>query len=98
MNSRILAERTALAMQAIQAEVERLGGRYTPPSGSFRDPATKHALTLEAIATALAGIAAGGDEATAGVTEGPPAAVEPVEAIISVVKEPPAPKTRRGKG
>lgn len=92
MNSSILAERTAKAMQAIQAEVARLGGVMTPPTGSFRDPATKHALTLEAIAQALKGI--GGQESAplGGAVE-----VEPVEAVISVVKEPAAPKGKRGK-
>lgn len=97
MNSSILAERTAKAMQAIQAEVARLGGVMKPPTGSFRDPATKHALTLEAIAAALVGIGADGGVAGVSVASSAPRQVEPVEAVISVIKEPAAPKARRGK-
>lgn len=88
MNTTAMAERTAKAMDAIRAEVERLGGRLEMPMARFPNPAVKHTLTLEAIAAALASIGA------------PPegAAVEPVEAVIAVAVEPPTPKGKRGKG
>lgn len=90
MNTTIMAERQAKALQAIAAEVARLGGRMEPAAGRAPNPQVKHTLTLEAIAAALAGIGvvAGADEGTH--------EVEPVEAVIAVVKEPEAPKTRKG--
>ena len=56
MNSTILAERQAKAIQAIQAETARLGGEYVQPTNRVDSPATKYTLILEAIAQALAGI------------------------------------------
>ncbi len=56
MNSTILAERQAKAIQAIQAETARLGGEYVQPTQRVDSPATKYTLMLEAIATALASI------------------------------------------
>jgi len=56
MNSTILAERQAKAIQAIQAEVARLGGEYVQPTQRVDSPATKYTLMLEAIANAMAGI------------------------------------------
>lgn len=56
MNSTILAERQAKAIQSIQAETARLGGEYVQPTGRVDSPATKYTLILEAIAQALAGI------------------------------------------
>ena len=90
MNTTAMAERTAKAVDAIRAEVERLGGRLEMPSVRVPNPQVKHTLMLEAIAAALAGIGA------------PPegAAVEPVEAVIAVVAEPttPEPKGKRSGG
>jgi len=88
MNTTAMAERTAKAVDAIRADVERLGGQLEMPMARFPNPAVKHTLTLEAIAAALAGIGA------------PPegAAVEPVEAVIAVAVEPDTPKGKRGKG
>ena len=90
MNTTAMAERTAKAVDAIRAEVERLGGRLEMPSVRVPNPQVKHTLTLEAIAAALAGIGA------------PPegADVEPVEAVIAVVAEPtpPEPKGKRSGG
>lgn len=93
MNTTAMAERTAKAIQAIQAETERLGGRLAMPAVRAPNPQVKHTLLLEAIAAALAGIGAPSGEVE----------VEPVEAVIAVVKEPeaaeakPAPKGKRGK-
>lgn len=56
MNSTILAERQAKAIQAIQAETARLGGTYVQPTQRVDSPATKYTLMLEAIARALASI------------------------------------------
>lgn len=56
MNSTILAERQAKAIQAIQAETARLGGTYVQPTQRVDSPATKYTLMLEAIAQALASI------------------------------------------
>jgi hypothetical protein len=56
MNSTILAERQAKAIQAIQTETSRLGGEYIPPTQRVDSPATKYTLILEAVANALAGI------------------------------------------
>ncbi len=56
MNSTILAERQAKAIQAIQAETARLGGEYVQPTQRVDSPATKYTLMLEAIAQALASI------------------------------------------
>lgn len=56
MNSTILSERQAKAIQSIQAETARLGGEYVQPAGRVDSPATKYTLILEAIAQALAGI------------------------------------------
>ena len=58
MNSTILAERQAKAIQAIQAETARLGGEYVQPTQRVDSPATKYTLMLEAIAQALASIGA----------------------------------------
>lgn len=88
MNTTIMAERQAKALQTIEAEVVRLGGQMAPISGRAPNPQVKHTLQLEAVAGALAGIGA-----PAGNVE-----TEPVEAVIAVVKEPPAaPKGKRGK-
>ena len=89
MNQGILAARTQAALATIEAETQRLGGELTitPTRG---DTATQQLHMLEAIATALAGIGA-----PAGNVE-----TEPVEAVISVVKEPaarPQPATPKGK-
>lgn len=56
MNSTILAERQAKAIQAIQTETARLGGEYVQPTQRVDSPATKYTLMLEAIAQALASI------------------------------------------
>lgn len=89
MNATILAARTATALAAIEAETRRLGGDLTiaPVRG---DAAHRQVHTLEAIATALAGI---GEPAVEVAEE--PHEVEAVEAVITVVKEPA--KGRRGK-
>lgn len=87
MNTTAMAERTAKAVDAIRAGVERLGGQLEMPMARFPNPTVKHTLTLEAIAAALAGIGA------------PPegAAVEPVEAVIAVAVEPDTPKARKAR-
>ncbi len=90
MNTTIMAERQAKALDAIAAETARLGGSLDLAVGRVPNPQVKHTLMLEAIATALAGIGA-----PAGNVE-----TEPVEAVISVVKEPaarPQPATPKGK-
>lgn len=92
MNSSILAERTAKAVQAIQAHTERLGGKLVMPTRAFPDQATKHALVLEAIVEGLAGISAPEPILPSGKHE-----VEAVEAIITVVKEPEAGSAPKGK-
>jgi len=99
MNTTIMAERQAKALMAIEAEVARLGGRLESISGRAPNPQVKHTLQLEAVAAALAGIGAGGGVEGSQVVDSPsaPVEVEPVEAIISVVKEPAAPKGKRGK-
>ncbi len=74
MNSTILAERQAKAIQAIQAETARLGGEYVQPTQRVDSPATKYTLMLEAIAQALASI-----KIELPVLPEPPAAVEAVE-------------------
>lgn len=90
MNTTVMAERQARAMQAIEAEVVRLGGQYAAPVGRAPNPQVKHTLTLEAVAAALAGIGA-----PSGAVE-----VELVEAVIAAPKEPteaveqPAPKRK----
>lgn len=58
MNTTVMAERQARAVLAIQAETERLGGQLVMPTARANNPAAKHTLLLEAIAEALAGIAA----------------------------------------
>lgn len=84
MNSTILAERQAKAIQAIQAETARLGGTYVQPTQRVDSPATKYTLILEAIAQALASIELHVP------SPGTPAVEEPVK---------PAPKTaNRRKG
>lgn len=55
MNASIQATRLAIAIQNIEAQVTRLGGEVSPPSGRG-DVATKQVLTLEAIANALSAI------------------------------------------
>lgn len=90
MNTTIMAQRSAQAVQRITAETERLGGRLEIPAVRAPNPQVKAVLTLEAIAEALAAI--GMDDG-----DGQPVEVEPVEAVISVVKEDedkPAPKKR----
>jgi hypothetical protein len=81
MNATILAERTAKAIAAVEAETRRLGGQLTLPS-TRGDTAHRHLFMLEAIGAALAGI--GGEPAG-------PHEVEAVEAIITVVAEPEVP-------
>lgn len=100
MNATILAERTAKAVARIEAETRRLGGELTltPIRG---DVAHQQLHTLEAIAAAMVGIDAGEDVEEPDVMKPlAPADVEPVEAIISVVKEPgePAKTAAKGKG
>ena len=73
MNTTAMAERTAKAVDAIRAEVERLGGQLEMPSVRVPNPQVKHTLTLEAIAAGLAGIAAPQPPA-ATVTEDEPTA------------------------
>lgn len=108
MNTTIMAERQAKALQTIIAQVARLGGRLETPTGRAPNPQVKHTLLLEAVAAALVGIGAGQADVTeANVTVPPapagPVEVEPVEAIISVVVEQDAPakmaapKAKRGK-
>ena len=95
MNTGIMAERQAKAIQAIADEVIRLGGRFEQPSGRAPNPQVKHTLTLEAVAAALAGIAAAATLLSSGKHDD--------EASITVVKEPeaaksaPAGKAKRGK-
>lgn len=100
MNSTIQAERQAKALQAIAAEVERLGGRLEPSAGRAPNPQVKHTLLLESVAAALAGIGATGgvvdSVADAPAAPAGPHEVEPVEAVISVIKEPARPKAKRG--
>ncbi len=92
MNTGIMAERQAKAIQAIADEVIRLGGRFEQPSGRAPNPQVKHTLTLEAVAAALAGIAAPAPLLPSGEHE-----------AITVVKEPEAAKSasagkaKRGK-
>lgn len=81
MNTTVMAERQAKALNAIVEEVARLGGRLDMPTVRAPNPQVKHTLLLETVAAALAGIGA-----PAGNVE-----TEPVEAVISVVKEPAAP-------
>ncbi len=98
MNSTILAERQAKAIQAIREHAARLGGEYVQPTARVDSPATKYVLILEAVVSALAGIDVYGGREGNEVEESPstPVEVEAVEAIISVVKEPPAaPKAKR---
>jgi hypothetical protein len=52
MNASIQATRLAIAIQNIEAQVRRLGGEVSLPSGRG-DVATKQVLTLERIAEAL---------------------------------------------
>lgn len=89
MNTTVMAERQAKALNAIVEEVARLGGRLDMPAVRAPNPQVKFTLLLEAVAAGLAGIGA-----TAGDVE-----TEPVEAVIAVVKEPaaPTPKGKRGK-
>lgn len=77
MNSTILAERQAKAIQAIQAETARLGGEYVQPTKRVDSPATKYTLMLEAIAQALASI---GNELPPS-PEPPPSVIEPETAL-----------------
>lgn len=72
MNATILAERTAKATTAVEAETRRLGGQLTIPS-TRGDAAHRHLFMLEAVAAALAGIGAGGEVEASTVTEAPPA-------------------------
>lgn len=86
MNASILAERTAKALAAIEAETRRLGGELTitPSRG---DAAHRNLLTLEAIAAALGGV---GNAAAGSVAEYTPGAVfevEAVEGVLAVVAE-----------
>lgn len=98
MNATILAERMAKAVARIEAETRRLGGELTltPIRG---DVAHQQLHTLEAIAAAMVGIDAVKDVEEPDVMEPPaPPDVEPVEAIISVVKEPAEKPAVKGKG
>ena len=79
MNSTILAERQAVAIQAITAHVARLGGEYVQPTARANGPAAKYVLILEAIARALASIN----------QDAPP----PADAPEAVTVEPEKPKT-----
>jgi hypothetical protein len=83
MNTTVMAERQAKAIQAIQDATARLGGQLTIPAVRAPNPATKQVLILEAIAAALAGI-----ELPA-APEAPPETAPPQE------PEAPAPKPRR---
>lgn len=56
MNASALATRMAIAIQNIEAEVKRLGGEVSLPSGRSGGVEAKQCLTLEAIAAALRGI------------------------------------------
>jgi hypothetical protein len=56
MNSTILAERQAKAIQAIAEHADRLGGHFAQPTARASSPAAKYVLILEAIAQALAEI------------------------------------------
>ena len=56
MNSTILAERQAKAIQAIQEHTARLGGEYIQPSQRANSPAVKYVLILEEVARALSEI------------------------------------------
>lgn len=88
MNTTVMAERQAKALNAIVEEVARLGGRLDMPTVRAPNPQVKHTLLLETVAAALAGIGA-----PTGNVE-----TEPVEAVIPVVKESAAaPKAKRGK-
>lgn len=109
MNATILAERMAKAVAAIEAETRRLGGELTltPVRG---DVAHQQLHALEIIAGALAGIdtpTATAEDDVAEEEASPDSAarsnpdnVEPVEAVITVVKEPtpPAKTASKGKG
>ena len=82
MNSTILAERQALAIQAITEHTRRLGGEYVQPVQRVDSPATKYTLMLEAIAQALASI-----ERELPSPEPPPAVEpEPIAAPKTAVK------------
>jgi len=84
MNTSIMAERQAKAIQALQEQVARLGGAFALPTQRAPNPGVKHVLTLEALAAALAGIE-------------PPAAPAAAESVPGE-GDAPAPKAKRGKG
>lgn len=56
MNSTVIAERQAIAIQAIQRETARLGGEFALPGYRASSPAAKYVLILEAVAQALSEI------------------------------------------
>ena len=56
MNQTILAARTAKAVERLEAEIGRLGGRLQVTPVRTPNPATRYVLVLEAIAEALAQI------------------------------------------
>jgi len=90
MNTTVMAERQAKALNAIVEEVARLGGRLDMPTVRAPNPQVKFTLLLEAVAAGLACIGAPTGNAE----------TEPVEAVIAVVTEPteateqPAPKRK----
>lgn len=93
MNTTIMAERQAKAVQAIAEAVTRLGGTFTAPTGRVPNPATKHVLYLEALVEALDGI---------GVQplfepSAPVAETQPVE-DVQPKAAPPAPRKMTPKG
>lgn len=92
MRATILAARTERAMERIAAETARLGGEFVRPVVKG-DAEHRQVILLEAIAEALAAITSSSEEA--GKQSAGPVEVEPVEAIVSVVKEPAA--KRSGK-
>lgn len=87
MNTSVMAERQAKAIQRIADVTARLGGDLIMPAVRAPNPAVKNVLTLEAIAEALEGIGAPTGEHE----------VEPVEGVIAVVVEPAEPAAAKGK-
>ncbi len=87
MRATILAARTETAIERVAAETARLGGEFVRPAVKG-DAEHRQVILLEAIVEALSAIAS---PITAVVAKPDgPVEVEPVEAIISVVKEPQA--------
>ena len=100
MRATILAARTETAMERIAAETARLGGTFVRPAVRG-DAEHRQVILLEAIVEGLGtspSPATDAPEQPAGPVE-----VEPVEAVISVVKESEQPagpvgKAAKGKG